>query len=43
MLNWAIVFLVVAIIAGILGLGGVAGVATEIAWDNLYSFSSCYS
>lgn len=32
MLNWALLFLVVAIIAGALGLGGVAAVSSEIAW-----------
>ena len=31
MLNWAITFLVIAIIAGILGFGGIAGTATGIA------------
>ena len=32
MLNWAITFLVIALIAGVLGLSGVAGAATQIAW-----------
>jgi len=32
MLNWALTFLVVALIAGILGLSGIAGTATQIAW-----------
>ena len=32
MLNWAITFLVIALIAGVLGLTGVAGAATQIAW-----------
>jgi len=32
MLNWAVTFLVVALIAGVLGLTGVAGAATQIAW-----------
>jgi len=32
MLNWAITFLVIALIAGILGLSGIAGAATQIAW-----------
>jgi len=32
MLQWALIFLVVAIIAGALGLSGVAGAATNIAW-----------
>jgi uncharacterized membrane protein YtjA (UPF0391 family) len=32
MFNWALTFLIVAIIAAVLGLTGVAGVATNIAW-----------
>lgn len=32
MLNWALMFLIVALIAGALGLSGVAGVAANIAW-----------
>lgn len=32
MFNWAIIFLVVAIIAALLGFSGVAGAATNIAW-----------
>lgn len=32
MFNWAITFLVVAIIAGVLGFSGIAGTATNIAW-----------
>jgi uncharacterized membrane protein YtjA (UPF0391 family) len=32
MFNWAIIFLVVAIVAGLLGFSGVAGAATNIAW-----------
>jgi uncharacterized membrane protein YtjA (UPF0391 family) len=32
MFNWALIFLVVAIIAGVLGMSGVAGTATNIAW-----------
>jgi uncharacterized membrane protein YtjA (UPF0391 family) len=32
MLNWAVTFLIIALIAGVLGLSGVAGAATEIAW-----------
>jgi uncharacterized membrane protein YtjA (UPF0391 family) len=31
MLNWAITFLIIAIIAGLLGFGGVAGAAAGIA------------
>jgi uncharacterized membrane protein YtjA (UPF0391 family) len=32
MFNWALIFLVVAIIAGVLGMSGIAGTATNIAW-----------
>jgi uncharacterized membrane protein YtjA (UPF0391 family) len=32
MLNWAVTFLVIALIAGVLGLTGVAGAASQIAW-----------
>jgi uncharacterized membrane protein YtjA (UPF0391 family) len=32
MFNWALTFLIVAIIAGVLGLSGIAGTATNIAW-----------
>ena len=32
MLNWAVTFLVIALIAGILGMSGIAGAATQIAW-----------
>jgi uncharacterized membrane protein YtjA (UPF0391 family) len=38
MLNWAITFLVIALIAGILGLSGIAGAATQIAWICSWSF-----
>lgn len=31
MLNWAITFLIVALIAAVLGFGGIAGTAIEIA------------
>ena len=31
MLNWAITFLVVALIAAVLGFGGIAGTAVELA------------
>lgn len=31
MLNWAITFLIVALIAGILGFGGVSNVAVDFA------------
>lgn len=31
MLNWALTFLVVALIAAVLGFGGIAGSAVEIA------------
>ena len=32
MFNWALTFLIVAIIAGVLGMSGIAGTATNIAW-----------
>jgi len=32
MWNWALMFLVIAIVAGLLGFSGVAGAATNIAW-----------
>ena len=32
MLNWAVIFLVIAVIAAIFGFSGVAGVAVNIAW-----------
>ena len=32
MFNWALTFLIVAIIAGVLGFSGIAGTATQIAW-----------
>ncbi|MES2625082.1 MAG: DUF1328 domain-containing protein [Pseudomonadota bacterium] len=32
MFNWALTFLIVAIIAGVLGMSGIAGTATSIAW-----------
>jgi uncharacterized membrane protein YtjA (UPF0391 family) len=31
MLNWALAFLIVAIIAGVLGFGGIVATATNIA------------
>lgn len=31
MLNWALTFLIVAIVAAVLGFGGIAGSAVEIA------------
>lgn len=31
MFNWAITFLILAIIAGLLGFGGVAGISIEMA------------
>ena len=31
MLNWAIAFLVIALVAAVLGFGGIAGVAVELA------------
>ncbi|MEJ2256103.1 MAG: DUF1328 domain-containing protein [Woeseiaceae bacterium] len=32
MFNWAIIFLVIALIAAVLGFSGIAGAATNIAW-----------
>jgi uncharacterized membrane protein YtjA (UPF0391 family) len=32
MFNWALTFLIIAIIAAVLGFSGVAGAATNIAW-----------
>ncbi len=32
MINWAVIFLIIAIIAGALGFSGIAGTATQIAW-----------
>lgn len=32
MFNWAIIFLVIAIVAALLGFSGIAGTATNIAW-----------
>ena len=32
MFNWALTFLIVAIIAAVFGFSGVAGTATNIAW-----------
>lgn len=32
MFNWAVTFLIVALVAGLLGFSGIAGAATEIAW-----------
>ncbi len=32
MLNWALIFFVVAIIAAVLGFRGVAGLSAEIGW-----------
>ena len=32
MLNWAIIFLVIAIVAALLGFGGIAGAATNLAF-----------
>ncbi len=31
MLNWAVTFLVIALIAAVLGFGGIAGTAIELA------------
>jgi len=32
MLNWAVVFFIIAIVAAIFGFSGVAGAAVNIAW-----------
>ncbi|MBK1705192.1 DUF1328 domain-containing protein [Halochromatium glycolicum] len=32
MFQWALTFLIVAIVAGLLGFSGIAGAATNIAW-----------
>ncbi len=32
MLNWAVTFLIIAIVAAVLGFSGIAGAATQIAW-----------
>jgi len=32
MFNWALTFLVIAIVAAFLGFSGIAGAATNIAW-----------
>lgn len=32
MMNWALIFLVIAIVAALLGFTGVAGTAVNIAW-----------
>ena len=38
MLNWALIFLTVAIAAGVLGFGGLAGAATAIAQGLFFLF-----
>jgi uncharacterized membrane protein YtjA (UPF0391 family) len=38
MLNWALTFLVVALIAAVLGFGGIAGAATGIAQALFFIF-----
>lgn len=38
MLNWAITFLVIAIIAAVFGFGGIAGTATGIAKTLFFLF-----
>ena len=40
MLNWAVTFLVIALIAGLLALSVLAGAASQIA--GYYSWSSCF-
>ena len=32
MFNWAVTFLIIAIIAALFGFSGIAGTATNIAW-----------
>ena len=32
MFNWALMFLIGAIVAGLLGFSGIAGTASQIAW-----------
>lgn len=32
MINWAVTFLIIAIIAAVLGFSGIAGTAVNIAW-----------
>lgn len=32
MFNWAITFLIIAIVAAVFGFSGIAGTATNIAW-----------
>lgn len=32
MFNWAVIFLVIALIAALFGFSGIAGTATNIAW-----------
>ena len=38
MLNWAVTFLLVAIVAGVFGFGGIAGTATGIAQTLFFLF-----
>jgi uncharacterized membrane protein YtjA (UPF0391 family) len=32
MFNWAVIFLVIALVAGLLGFSGIAGTASQMAW-----------
>jgi uncharacterized membrane protein YtjA (UPF0391 family) len=32
MLNWAVIFLIIAVVAAIFGFSGIAGTAVNIAW-----------
>ena len=32
MLNWAVIFLIIAVVAAIFGFSGIAGAAVNIAW-----------
>ena len=38
MLNWAVTFLVIALVAALFGFGGVAGVATDMARTLFFVF-----
>ncbi len=42
MLNWALIFLIVAIAAGVLGFGGIAGAATAIAQGLFFLFLALF-
>jgi uncharacterized membrane protein YtjA (UPF0391 family) len=42
MLNWAIAFLVIALVAAVLGFGGIAGTAIELAKIVFYVFIALF-